>query len=144
MDAVRAVAEPSDPQGMGNGDDGYFYRRKMQMRRLLPPQMGGKCYWSLVDHSLPFLQVCLHPEVLAVGRQVMPLVGEPSDDFYMRNAGVNDMGPGFSIAWHHDGSYAIEFMHYFSGSSTANGCLRVVPGSVSARHSACLSATPHS
>ena len=32
--------------------------------RLLPPQMGGKCYWSLVDHSLPFLQVCLHPEVL--------------------------------------------------------------------------------
>ena len=83
------------------------------------------CPWA--DHSLPFLQVCLHPDVVSVGRQVLPLFGdEPSDDVYMRNAGVNDMGPGFSIGWHHDGSYGVEFMHYFSGSSVANGCLRVV------------------
>ena len=120
MAAVDAVAEPRPEAGFaGDRIDG--------IRSLLPPVM-DKSYWSLADHSHPFLQVCLHPECIAIGRQTMPLVGEPSEDFYMRNAGINDMGRDHSIAWHHDGSWAIEFMHYFSGSSVGNGCLRVVPG----------------
>ena len=114
-EAVDTVAEPR-PAGGFDGD------RTEGMRHLLPPQLEGS-YWSLLDHSLPFLQVCLHSEILELGRQVVGVVGEPSDDIYMRNAGINDMGPGHSVAWHHDGSYGIELMHYFGGATKANGCL---------------------
>ena len=43
---------------------------------------------------------------------------------------INELAPGLSFVWHRDsGEEYVEFMHYFSGSSPDNGCLRVIPGS---------------
>lgn len=90
----------------------------------LKPQM-PESYWSVLDHSLPFLRVILHEEVLELIRQL-----NNDDDVYMRNGGINDMAVGHAVAWHRDYDWdRTEIMHYFTGGRIANGCLRVVPGS---------------
>jgi ectoine hydroxylase-related dioxygenase (phytanoyl-CoA dioxygenase family) len=79
----------------------------------------------VLDHSLPFLQMELHDEIVELARQ---MAGDR--DIYFRNGGINELAPGMSFVWHRDsGEEYVEFMHYFSGSSPENGCLRVVPGS---------------
>ena len=90
----------------------------------LAPQIPGS-YWSALDHSLPFLQIILHPEILEMARQ---LTGD--DDIYLRNGSINELGPDNSFWWHRDSEMVYtEYMHYFSGASVAQGCLRVIPGS---------------
>ena len=90
----------------------------------LAPQIPGS-YWCALDHSLPFLQVILHPEILEVARE---LTGD--DDIYLRNGSINELAPDNSFWWHRDSEMIYpEFMHYFSGASVEQGCLRVIPGS---------------
>ncbi len=90
----------------------------------LAPQIPGS-YWSALDHSLPFLKIILHPEILEMARQ---LAGD--DDVYLRNGGINELAPDNSFWWHRDSEMVYtEFMHYFSGATVAQGCLRVIPGS---------------
>ncbi len=90
----------------------------------LEPQIPGS-YWCALDHALPFLQIMLHPEVLEMARQ---LAGD--DDIYLRNGGINELAPDHSFWWHRDSEMVYtEFMHYFSGATVAQGCLRVIPGS---------------
>ena len=90
----------------------------------LEPQIPGS-YWCALDHALPFLQIMLHPEILEMARQ---LAGD--DDIYLRNGGINELAPDHSFWWHRDSEMVYtEFMHYFSGASVAQGCLRVIPGS---------------
>ena len=90
----------------------------------LPPQMPGS-YWSVLDHSLPFLRIILNDEVVELIRQ---LYG--THDIYMRNGGINDMHVGHAVAWHRDYDMdRTEIMHYFTGGRRSNGCLRVLPGS---------------
>ena len=67
-------------------------------------------YWCALDHSLPFLQIILHPEILELARQL-----EGDEDIYLRNGGINELAPGKSFWWHRDSEMAYtEFMHYFS------------------------------
>ena len=90
----------------------------------LAPQIPGS-YWCALDHSLPFLQIILHPEILELARE---LTGD--DDIYLRNGSINELAPDNSFWWHRDSEMVYtEFMHYFSGASVENGCLRVIPGS---------------
>jgi len=90
----------------------------------LQPQIADS-YWCALDHSLPFLQMELHDEVVELAKQI-----EGETDIYFRNGGINELAPGRSFLWHRDsGEEYVEFMHYFSGSHKKNGCLRVVPGS---------------
>ena len=90
----------------------------------LAPQIPGS-YWCVLDHSLPFLQIILHPEILEMARQ---LAGD--DDVYLRNGSINELAPSKSFWWHRDSEMVyIEFMHYFSGASVEHGCLRIIPGS---------------
>jgi ectoine hydroxylase-related dioxygenase (phytanoyl-CoA dioxygenase family) len=90
----------------------------------LKPQTPNS-YWCELDHSLPFLQIALHPEIVELGRQ---MAGD--NDIYFRNGGINELAPGRSFVWHRDSEYEyVEFMHYFSGATCENGCLRVIPGS---------------
>lgn len=90
----------------------------------LAPQIPGS-YWCALDHSLPFLQIMLHPEILEMARQLAA-----GDDIYLRNGGINELAPDNSFWWHRDSELVYtEFMHYFSGASVAQGCLRVIPGS---------------
>jgi hypothetical protein len=90
----------------------------------LAPQIPDS-YWCQLDHSLPFLQIELHPEIVDLGRQ---LAG--TDDIYFRNGGINELAPGRGFLWHRDSEWDyIEFMHYFSNASVSDGCLRVIPGS---------------
>ena len=113
LDAVEKVAEEPSPD-----EDG-----KMNHHRLRP-QMPNS-YWSKLDHSLPFLQIELHTEITELIRQL-----EKDDDIYFRNGGINELAPNRSFLWHRDSEWDyIELMHYFSGSTKENGCLRVVPGS---------------
>jgi hypothetical protein len=82
-------------------------------------------YFCALDHSLPFLRVSLHPEIVEIARQI-----EGDTDIYFRNGGINELAPMRSTAWHFDSDIEYtEFMHYFSGADVANGCLRVIPGS---------------
>eukprot|EP01043_Picozoa_sp_COSAG02_P038543 COSAG02_NODE_2981_length_7624_cov_3.557475_3_plen_196_part_00 len=80
-------------------------------------------YWCALDHSLPFLQTCLHHETLELGRQ---LAGH--DEIWLRNAGINELAPGRQAQWHHDGGdEGVEFMHYFNGTRVSNGwCVHTV------------------
>ena len=90
----------------------------------LTPQMPGS-YWCALDHSLPFLRVILHPGTLEIARQLTR-----SEDIYLRNGSINELAPGKSFWWHRDSEMVYtEFMHYFSGASVEQGCLRVIPGS---------------
>ncbi|HZO90295.1 MAG TPA: phytanoyl-CoA dioxygenase family protein [Chthonomonadaceae bacterium] len=90
----------------------------------LMPAVPGS-YFCALDHSLPFLRVALHPEIVEIARQL-----EGADDLYFRNGGINELAPGRSTAWHFDADMEyVEFMHYFSGAQVENGCLRVIPGS---------------
>ena len=90
----------------------------------LAPQIPDS-YWCALDHSLPFLQMELHDEIVELARQMVD-----DRDIYFRNGGINELAPGMSFVWHRDsGEEYVEFMHYFSGSSPKNGCLRVVPSS---------------
>ena len=123
--AVEQVAAPPHAR-----DDSA---RSTQFRLL--PQEGTGSGCNVLDQCLEFLQVMLHPEVLELSRQL-----EGTTDIYFRNGGINELRPGKSILWHHDykndghceqtvSSAGVEFMHYFGGSSRANGCLRLVPAS---------------
>ena len=115
MAAVEKAAQ--DPtEGPADGSKrNHFYLR---------PQLADS-YWCFLDHSLPFMQIILHPEIIELGRQ---LAGD--SDIYMRNGGINEQAPNRSVGWHIDGGPGwAEFMHYFSGASRENGCLRIVPGS---------------
>jgi len=113
LEAVEKVAEEPKPED----DD------KMNHHRLRP-QMPNS-YWSKLDHSLPFLQIELHAEIVELIRQL-----ENDSDVYYRNGGINELAPNRSFLWHRDSEWDyVEFMHYFSGSTRENGCLRVVPGS---------------
>jgi ectoine hydroxylase-related dioxygenase (phytanoyl-CoA dioxygenase family) len=90
----------------------------------LKPQIPDS-FWCELDHSLPFLQITLHPEIVELAQQL-----EGDDDIYFRNGGINELAPGRSFHWHRDSEAEYtEFMHYFSGATRANGCLRVIPGS---------------
>ena len=114
LEAVEKVAMNPDL----NTEDGVrnHYRLKPQV---------PNSYWSELDHSLPLLQIVLHPELLELARQ---LAGD--SDVYLRNAGINELAPNRSFWWHRDTSYEyVEFMHYFSGATVEEGCLRVIPGS---------------
>lgn len=82
-------------------------------------------YFSALDHSLPFLRIELHPEIVEIARQL-----EGSPDIYYRNGGINELAPERSTTWHFDANFEyVEFMHYFGGATVENGCLRVIPGS---------------
>jgi ectoine hydroxylase-related dioxygenase (phytanoyl-CoA dioxygenase family) len=82
-------------------------------------------YFSALDHSLPFLRVMLHPEIVEIARQL-----EGDTDLYFRNGGINELAPSRSTTWHFDtNTEYVEFMHYFSSAEVENGCLRVIPGS---------------
>lgn len=90
----------------------------------LTPQIPGS-YWCALDHSLPFLRVILHPQILEMARQLAE-----TDDIFLRNGGINELAPDNSFWWHRDSEMVYtEFMHYFSGASAEHGCLRVIPGS---------------
>jgi hypothetical protein len=90
----------------------------------LAPQIPDSS-WCTLDHSLPFLQIELHPEIIEIARQ---LVG--TDDIYFRNGGINELAPERGFLWHRNSEWDyIEFMHYFSNASVEHGCLRVIPGS---------------
>ena len=110
----RAARDPSEGPADGSKRN-HFYLR---------PQVDDS-YWCSLDHSLPFLKVILHPEFIELGRQLNGV-----RDIYLRNGGINEQAPNRSVWWHRDGGPGwAEFMHYFSGASRANGCLRIVPGS---------------
>ena len=90
----------------------------------LKPQVPAS-YWCELDHSLSFLQIELHAEIVELARQ---LAGD--GDIYFRNGGINELAPGRSFLWHRDSELDyVEFMHYFSGAGVESGCLRVIPGS---------------
>ena len=115
MEAVEKVAqEPTD--GPADGSKRHHFR--------LRPQMADS-YWCALDHALPFMNIILHPEIIELARQ---LAGHR--DIYLRNGGINEQAPNRAVGWHIDGGPEwTEFMHYFSGASRENGCLRLVPGS---------------
>jgi len=116
-EALRAVEKLADDPDANTGDT-----RKNHFR--LRPQVEGS-YWSALDHSLPFLQIELHAEIVEIARQ---LIGE--QDIFFRNGGINELAPGRGFLWHRDSEADYtEFMHYFSGANTTSGCLRVIPGS---------------
>ena len=105
--------------------------RSTQWRLQPQPDTGSGA--NVLDQSFEFLQVMLHPEVIELARQL-----EGSDVFF-RNGGINELRPDRSILWHHDykndpfttqkPTAGVEFMHYFGGADTNNGCFRVIPGS---------------
>ena len=113
IDAVNRTL--SDPANAETDTKRNHYR--------LTPQLPGS-FWCALDHSLPFLQIELHPEIVELARQL-----EDTHDIYFRNGGINELAPGRSFAWHRDSEWDyIEYMHYFGGASVENGCLRAVPG----------------
>lgn len=117
QNCLRAVEQVAVAPEANTGD-----MRKNHFR--LEPQIEGS-YWSALDHSLPFLQIELHAEVIPIARQVIG-----AEDIYFRNGGINELAPGRGFLWHRDSGFAApEFMHYFSGADEQSGCLRVVPGS---------------
>ena len=78
----------------------------------LQPQVTDS-YWCALDHSLPFLQMELHHQVIELAKQI-----EGDTDIYFRNGGINELAPGRSFLWHRDsGDEYVEFMHYLSGSN---------------------------
>ena len=112
LDAVEKV--------QGDPVSGDTHRHHFRLR----PQIEASL-WCALDHSLPFLQIELHAEIVELARQ---LTGQ--QDIYYRNGGINELAPGRSFAWHRDTEDVyIEFMHYFSGGAVEHGCLRVIPGS---------------
>lgn len=116
-DCLRAVDKmATDPVSPEFDTQGNHFR--------LAPQFPGS-FWCGLDHSLPFLQVILHAEILELARQMAD-----DEDIYLRNGGINELGPNNSFWWHRDSddNYT-EFMHYFTGATMQNGCLRVIPGS---------------
>jgi hypothetical protein len=114
LDAVSRVA--IDPVSLSNDAKKNHFS--------LAPQIPDS-FWCALDHSLPFLQIELHPEITEIARQ---LVGY--DNIYFRNGGINELAPDRGFLWHRDSEWDyIEFMHYFSNASIADGCLRVIPGS---------------
>ena len=116
--ACLAVVEQLATYASENTTDskGNHYRLK--------PQVPGS-YWCELDHSLSFLKIELHTEIVELARQ---LAGD--DDIYFRNGGINELAPGRSFKWHRDAEDDyVEFMHYFSNARRADGCLRVIPGS---------------
>ena len=54
----------------------------------LAPQIPDS-YWCALDHSLPFLQMELHDEVVELARQMAD-----DRDIYFRNGGINELAPG--------------------------------------------------
>lgn len=67
----------------------------------------------------------VHQDVVEIGQQLAH-----EEDVWIRNGGINELAPGRSVNWHHDGGDdTVEFMHYFSGATKMNGCLRVLSGS---------------
>lgn len=114
LDAVARAG--IDPEANTTDTKGNHYT--------LEPQVPDS-YWCALDHSLPFLNIELHHEIVELAAQ---LAGD--DDIYFRNGGINELAKDSSFVWHRDsGDDYVEFMHYFSGASPRNGCLRVVPGS---------------
>ena len=103
MTAVeRAVQDPSEGPADGSKRN-HFYLR---------PQVEDS-YWCTLDHSLPFMQIILHPEIIELARQL-----NEDRDIYLRNGGINEQAPNRSVGWHIDGGPGwAEFMHYFSGAS---------------------------
>ena len=113
LEAVEKVADDPVPE-----EDGKKNHHRLR------PQIPDS-YWCTLDHSLPFLQIELHPEIVELIRQL-----EGDDDIYFRNGGINELAPNRSFLWHRDSELDyVEFMHYFSGATKTNGCLRVIPGS---------------
>ncbi|MBT3604555.1 MAG: hypothetical protein HN521_15975 [Candidatus Latescibacteria bacterium] len=113
LEAVEIVGEEPSPE-----EDGKLNHHRLR------PQMPNS-YWSKLDHALPFLQIELHAEIVELIRQI-----ENNDDIYFRNGGINELAPDRSFLWHRDTDWEYtEVMHYFSGSTKENGCLRVIPGS---------------
>ena len=87
-------------QGPADGSKrNHFYLR---------PQVEDS-YWCALDHSLPFMQIILHPEIIELARQL-----SEDRDIYLRNGGINEQAPNRSVGWHIDGGPGwAEFMHYF-------------------------------
>ena len=114
---TAAAAYARDPAAVAAVDT------KKNHYTLMPAVPGS--YFSALDHSLPFLRIALHPEIVEIARQI-----EGESDLYFRNAGINELAPQRSTAWHFDShTEYVEFMHYFGGANVDNGCLRVIPGS---------------
>jgi hypothetical protein len=86
---LRAVEQVAVEPEANTGDT-----RKNHFR--LAPQIEGS-YWSALDHSLPFLQIELHAEVVEIARQ---LAG--AEDIYFRIGGINELAPGRGFLWHRD------------------------------------------
>ena len=96
MAAVEGAAR--DPtEGPADGSKRNHHR--------LRPQVEDS-YWCALDHSLPFLKIILHPEIVELARQ---LTGE--SDIYMRNGGINEQAPDRSIGWHVDGGPELDGVH---------------------------------
>lgn len=119
LDAVDEVAiAPEDNTGDHKGN-----------HYSLKPQIDDS-YWCSLDHSLRFLRIELHEEIVELARQLTGRLPGGDEDIYYRNGGINELAPGRCFKWHRDsGDEATEFMHYFSDATRADGCLRVVPGS---------------
>jgi hypothetical protein len=119
LDAVDAIA--IDPAANEGDHKGNHYTLK--------PQIDGS-YFSDLDHSLRFLRIELHAEVVELARQLTGRLPDGDEEIYYRNGGINELAPGRCFKWHRDsGDEYTEFMHYFSDATRADGCLRVVPGS---------------
>ena len=86
----KAVGDPAEGPADGSKRN-HFYLR---------PQVEDS-YWCALDHSLPFMQIILHPEIIELARQL-----NEDRDIYLRNGGINEQGPNRSVGWHIDGGPA--------------------------------------
>jgi len=68
--------------------------RSTQWRLQKQPDAGSDA--NVLDQSLEFLQVMIHPETLELARQL------EGTDVFFRNGGINELRPDRSILWHHD------------------------------------------
>ena len=79
---VQAIAEPPESvEAFGLGKGGRVHHT------LRPVQPDS--YWSHLDHSLDFLQVILHPEVVELAVQLEGK--QSSSEIFFRNAGINGL-----------------------------------------------------
>ena len=86
---MAAVEEASQDPAEGPADGSkrnHFYLR---------PQLEDS-YWCALDHSLPFMQIILHPEIIELARQL-----NEDRDIYLRNGGINEQAPNRSVGMAH-------------------------------------------
>jgi ectoine hydroxylase-related dioxygenase (phytanoyl-CoA dioxygenase family) len=78
-----------------------------------------------IAHHERLVKYALHPQALALARTLL------EDEVLFRCNILVDLGFQEATPWHRDeqGKPFLLFMHYLTGASIQNGCLRVIPGS---------------